>query len=167
MLKSLFAASRKAVAVSMAFATVVFTIPAAASIEKTATPIKHLVVIFQENVSFDHYFATYPVALNLPGEPGFVAKRGTPTVNGLHGALLNNNPNFLNKTNNGMGANGMGAVNPFRLDRSQVATADQGHGYTAEQSAAHSGLMDLFPKFVGAAGPPPAAPPAAVDTKGL
>jgi phospholipase C len=24
----------------------------------TATPIKHLVVIFQENVSFDHYFAT-------------------------------------------------------------------------------------------------------------
>src|SRR5436305_1190476 len=27
----------------------------------TATPIKHLVVIFQENVSFDHYFGTYPV----------------------------------------------------------------------------------------------------------
>lgn len=25
----------------------------------TATPIKHLVVIFQENVSFDHYFGTY------------------------------------------------------------------------------------------------------------
>src|SRR5947209_7378323 len=24
----------------------------------TTTPIKHLVVIFQENVSFDHYFAT-------------------------------------------------------------------------------------------------------------
>ena len=24
------------------------------------TPIKHVVVIFQENVSFDHYFATYP-----------------------------------------------------------------------------------------------------------
>lgn len=28
----------------------------------TTTPIKHVVVIFQENVSFDHYFATYPVA---------------------------------------------------------------------------------------------------------
>ena len=27
----------------------------------TATPIKHLVVIFQENVSFDHYFGTYPL----------------------------------------------------------------------------------------------------------
>ncbi|HEY8728563.1 MAG TPA: alkaline phosphatase family protein, partial [Acidothermaceae bacterium] len=30
----------------------------------TTTPIKHLVVIFQENVSFDHYFGTYPTAPN-------------------------------------------------------------------------------------------------------
>ena len=29
---------------------------------ETTTPIKHLVVIFQENVSFDHYFGTYPNA---------------------------------------------------------------------------------------------------------
>ena len=28
----------------------------------TQTPIKHVVVIFQENVSFDHYFGTYPDA---------------------------------------------------------------------------------------------------------
>ena len=28
----------------------------------TTTPIKHVVVIFQENVSFDHYFGTYPHA---------------------------------------------------------------------------------------------------------
>ena len=40
----------------------------------TATPIKHLVVIFQENVSFDHYFATYPVAANPSGEPRFIAR---------------------------------------------------------------------------------------------
>ena len=33
----------------------------------TTTPIKHLVVIFQENVSFDHYFATYPQAANTDG----------------------------------------------------------------------------------------------------
>ena len=32
----------------------------------TATPIQHLVVIFQENVSFDHYFGTYPFATNPP-----------------------------------------------------------------------------------------------------
>ena len=43
----------------------------------TATPIKHLVVIFNENVSFDHYFATYPNATNPPGEPAFTALPGT------------------------------------------------------------------------------------------
>jgi hypothetical protein len=42
----------------------------------TATPIKHLVIIFQENVSFDHYFATYPRAANPPGEPAFTAAPG-------------------------------------------------------------------------------------------
>ena len=33
----------------------------------TATPIKHLVVIFDENESFDHYFGTYPYAANTDG----------------------------------------------------------------------------------------------------
>ena len=28
----------------------------------TSTPIKHLVVLFDENESFDHYFGTYPYA---------------------------------------------------------------------------------------------------------
>jgi len=127
----------------------------------TATPIKHLVVIFQENISFDHYFGTYPNAANPAGEPEFHARRGTPTVNGLSGGLLTNNPNFVNA------GNGTGAVNPFRLDRSQANTRDQNHNYGPEQSAAHAGLMDLFPKFVGNAGPPPNAPPLAVTTKGL
>src|SRR5947209_6359057 len=49
----------------------------------TTTPITHLVVIFQENVSFDHYFGTYPNALNSEGEPRFEAAKDTPTVNGL------------------------------------------------------------------------------------
>src|SRR6516164_6329705 len=115
----------------------------------TATPIQHLVVIFQENVSFDHYFGTYPTAPNPSGEPPFYAAPGTPTVNGLTPALLNNNPN-LNP------ANGAGATNPFRLDRSQAVTADQDHDYLAEQQAFHMGLLDLFPLFVGTAGPPPA-----------
>ena len=127
---------------------------------KTATPIKHLVVIFQENVSFDHYFATYPNALNPAGEPAFHARKGTPTVNGLSGALLTNNPNSL-----GTG-NGAGATNPFRLDRSQAATSDQNHNYGPEQAATHFGLMDLFPSKVGTAGPPPNAPPI-ILTKGL
>src|ERR1700676_3472726 len=48
----------------------------------TATPIKHVVVIFQENVSFDHYFGTYPNASGGDGQP-FSARPGTPPVNGL------------------------------------------------------------------------------------
>ena len=114
----------------------------------TATPIQHLVVIFQENVSFDHYFGTYPNAANPPGEPAFHARPNTPVVNGLSPALLTNNPN-LNPANDG------GATNPFRLDRSQAVTRDQGHGYKAEQQAFDGGVMDLFPKYVGKSGPPP------------
>jgi phospholipase C len=63
----------------------------------TETPIKHVIVIFQENVSFDHYFGTYPNAANNdPSEPQFTAAPGTPAVNGLTGALLTNNPNGVN-----------------------------------------------------------------------
>ncbi len=108
------------------------THPVAAS---TATPIKHLVVIFQENVSFDHYFATYPVAANPEGEPGFHAVPGTPTVNGLSDALITANPNL---------------ANPARLDRSQAMTCDMDHGYSAEQTAADKGLMDKFVQATGA-----------------
>jgi phospholipase C len=142
---------------------------------RTATPIKHLVVIFQENVSYDHYFGTYPNAMNLPGETPFHAKRSTPRNNNLvtpldvnnhFGTLtgvdlLNNNPNKNNP------ANGAGAVNPFRLSPAQVLTADQGHNESPEESAYNNGKMDSFPKFIGTAGPPPVGPPAAVGTTGL
>ena len=110
----------------------------------TATPIKHVVIIFNENVSFDHYFATYPEATNPPGEPAFHALAGTPKVDNLANAnLLTDNPNFTNK------ANGAAAAEPFRLDRTQANTADQNHAYTAEQQAYDGGKMDLFPKFTG------------------
>jgi phospholipase C len=89
-------------------------------------------------VSFDHYFGTYPVAANPSGEPQFTASRRTPSVNGLRGALLTANPN---------------GFNPFRLDRSQAATCDQDHYYTAEQQAFDFGLMDKFPEFAGVGGP--------------
>ena len=114
---------------------------------RTATPIRHLVVIFDENVSFDHYFATYPVASNPPGEPRFAAVPATPQVNNLATAhLLTNNPNLNPK-------NGAGATNPFRLDRSQANTADQDHGYTAEQEAYDGGAADLFPLHTGRGSP--------------
>ena len=130
-------------------------IPAASQAQesgaRTATPIKHVVVIFGENISFDHYFGTYPYATNPNGEPRFVAANNTPAVNGFTSALLNSNPNFLNSA-----GNGAGAINPFRLDRSEAATADQDHNYTPEQEAFHAGLMDSFPEYTGTPGPPPA-----------
>ena len=95
----------------------------------TATPIKHLVVIFQENISFDHYFATYPKATNPMGQPRFTPRDDTPSVNGLNGALLTNNPN---------------GANPVRLDRSQAVTCDNDHDYTNEQKAVDGGLLDKF-----------------------
>ena len=102
--------------------------------EAATTPIRHVVVIFQENVSFDHYFGTYPIAANPPGQPQFNALPGTPSVNGLGLNLLTSNPN---------------STQPFRLDRAQNYTCDQNHDYTPEQQALDMGLMDKFPEFVG------------------
>ena len=132
----------------------------AQSSTSTATPIKHIVVIFGENISFDHYFGTYPNAVNPPGQPAFHAIAGTPAVNGLSHSLLTQNPN-LNP------ANGAGASNPFRLNRSQALTADQNHDYNPEQSAYLNGYMDLFPLNTGTPGAPPSNYPPVVYTPGL
>ncbi len=124
------------------------------------TPIQHVVVIFNENISFDHYFGTYPKAVNPPGQPKFTALPGTPAVNGLTPALLTNNPN-LNP------ANGTGAANPFRLNRNQALTADQNHSYQPEEESFDNFLMDLFPSKTGSAGGTPNTYPPVVTTTGL
>ncbi|HMC27787.1 MAG TPA: alkaline phosphatase family protein, partial [Verrucomicrobiae bacterium] len=96
----------------------------------TKTPIKHVVVIFQENVSFDHYFGTYPHAFNLPGETPFHAKADTPEANTLlSSGLIDHNPN---------------KTNPFRIPPSVPVTCDEDHNYGDEQAAADGGLMDKF-----------------------
>lgn len=92
----------------------------------TATPIKHLVVIFDENVSFDHYFGTYPFAANLPGETPFHAAANTPTVNGLYDNVVNGQPVGPLLTHNPNGGN------PVRLGPGDPMTCDQDHGYTDE-----------------------------------
>jgi phospholipase C len=94
----------------------------------TSTPIKHVVVLFDENESFDHYFGTYPNAANTGGSP-FHAKPGTPKVNGLTPQLLDHNAN---------------SYNPERLTPSEALTCDQNHGYTPEQEAFDGGKMDMF-----------------------
>ena len=110
--------------------------PAKADEHQGPSPIQHLVVIFQENVSFDHYFGTYPNATNASGQP-FVPAPGTKPVNGLTPALLTHNPN---------------GANPRRLDPSNIndlLTCDQDHNYTAEQTAFDNGAMDKFPSATG------------------
>ena len=101
---------------------------------QTTTPIKHLIVIFQENSSFDHYFATYPNATNADGTP-FTPVAGTPTVNGLNNDLLHQNPNLQN-----------GFINPFRFLQKQAVTNSQNHNYGSEQQAYNNGLMNNFVK---------------------
>jgi len=114
--------------------------PAATS---ATTPIQHVVVIYQENVSFDHYFGTYPNAANTDG-PAFTAKPGTPAVNGLSPFLLGANPNSANPqrlANAGQLPNVPGEL-----------TCDQNHNYSDEQAAFNHGSMDRFVQTVGTSG---------------
>jgi len=125
----------------------------------TRTPIQHVVVIFQENVSFDHYFGTYPTAANSDGQK-FVAAPHTPAVDGLTPAtsftlpaglrhttdLTATNPNLslpirLDTSANGPGTNGNGEL-----------TCDQDHNYSDEQQSFDGGLMDQFVQSVGTDG---------------
>jgi phospholipase C len=95
----------------------------------TASPIKHLVVLFDENVSFDHYFGTYPKAQNTDGTK-FTAISSTPKVNSESNAgLIVSNPN---------------SFNPQRLTPSEALTCDQNHNYSPEQKAFDGGKMDQF-----------------------
>jgi phospholipase C len=122
---------------------------------ETRTPVKHVVVIFQENASFDHYFGTYPNAANIDGEPIFVPRQGrrpTPTVNGLSGPLLTHNPN---------------AVQPFRLDREHPIVCDQEHTMMGEQLAMNGGAMNKFVENTGAGEPASANCSDAGKGKGL
>jgi phospholipase C len=97
---------------------------------QTQTPIQHVIVIFGENISFDHYFATYPFAANPSGEPKFTPADDTPAVNNLRAAgLLDSNPNLRQ---------------PFRLTRAEAYTCSQDHNYTDEQKAVNGGLNDMY-----------------------
>ncbi|MFJ5103558.1 phospholipase C [Streptomyces sp. NPDC088554] len=96
---------------------------------RTTTPIKHLVVLFDENQSFDHYFGTYPEAANTDGTP-FTAAPRTPKVNNLVSAgLLKKNPN---------------QYAPKRLTHEQAMTCSQNHNYGPEQRAYNNGKADKF-----------------------
>ncbi|WP_435172085.1 alkaline phosphatase family protein [Actinacidiphila sp. bgisy145] len=96
----------------------------------TTTPIKHLVVLFDENVSFDHYFATYPKAANTDGTT-FTAAKNTPKNidTAAHAGLVKSNPN---------------QYTPQRLSPDEAVTCDQNHSYGPEQYAANGGKADQY-----------------------
>ena len=123
--------------------------------------IKHVVIIFQENASFDHYFATYPDAKNTDGVR-FIARADTPTVNGL----TDGNSLFPQRVNVGLhdfnpnttvglptGLNPDGGANPFRMTRDQIVTCSNNHDYKGEQLTTDSGFMDKFPQQNAKNGP--------------
>jgi phospholipase C len=126
---------------------------------RTATPIKHLVVIFQENVSFDHYFGTYPHASNSDGQR-FTASRRTPPIDGLAPATSRSPPPDRRHSTNLLRSNPNLAL-PQRLDSSPTGlpgsaggqlTCDQDHNYSDEQKAFDGGKMDRFVQSVGTDG---------------
>ncbi|MGD0736586.1 MAG: alkaline phosphatase family protein [Terracidiphilus sp.] len=141
------------------------------------TPIQHVIVIFGENISYDHYFATYPSIaysaadsanageiyqtnfpksatapannnLVAPLNPSTWAPLATPT-------LLTDNPN--GPTGSGATYNGANAVNPFLFWNNQAATADQNHSPKPEQIAYDNGAMDQFPGSTGSAASVPSS----------
>jgi phospholipase C len=124
------------------------------------TPVKHVVVIFQENVSFDHYFGTYPNAANTDGQP-FTAAPGTPAVDGLPPATDSSIPANLQHSTDLL-TNNPNQANPQRLDSSATGpvpgmvggqlTCSQDHNYSDEQSAFDNGNMDRFVQATGAGG---------------
>jgi phospholipase C len=89
----------------------------------TNTPIKHTIVIYQENRSFDNYFGTYPTA------PGFHALPGTPTVNNIPPGSMN------------LDANG-NPHSPQNLDNT-LKTKDVDHGYNDMIKGYDNGKMDM------------------------
>ncbi|ARP68687.1 phospholipase [Streptomyces pluripotens] len=96
----------------------------------TRTPIKHVVVLFDENISFDHYFATYPKAANTDGTKFKASKKTPKHIDTLaHAGLLKKNPN---------------QYAPKRLSPSQAMTCDQNHSYGPEQYAANHGRADQY-----------------------
>jgi phospholipase C len=122
----------------------------------SSTPIKHVVVIFGENVSFDHYFGTYPHAAGSDGQP-FKAAKNTPAVDGLPPATDPSIPAALQHASNLLYSN-PNAAQPLRLDSSPTGlpgdpggqlTCDQDHNYSDEQQSFDNANMDRFVQSVG------------------
>ena len=88
--------------------------PAAPSPISASIPIDHFVYIIQENISFDHYFGTFPGANGIPVGAKFAFQPGQPST-----------------------------VSPFHLHATAVPH-DLNHSWQAAHVAADGGKMDGF-----------------------
>jgi hypothetical protein len=88
--------------------------PAAPSPTSASIPIDHFVYIIQENVSFDHYYGTFPGANGIPVSAKFAFRPGQPAT-----------------------------VSPFHLHATALPH-DLNHSWQAAHVAAHGGKMDGF-----------------------
>jgi len=77
-------------------------------------PINHIIYIIQENITFDHYFGTYPGADGIPAELKLAFRPG-----------------------------GQAEVSPFHLDKTAIPH-DLNHSWQAAQVAYNGGKMDGF-----------------------
>ena len=83
---------------------------------QSQSPIQHTIIVYQENISFDHYFGTFGQGSN-----------GIPA-----GASVTHTPSGI-------------AYSPFQLDgQTQDATCDVDHGYADMIKMADHGAMDLY-----------------------
>jgi phospholipase C len=144
----------------------------------TTTPIKHVVVIFDENESFDHYFGTYPYATNTDGT-SFCPAAGTAglpgssqTVNTELAAGLVPASTLGSAVTSGNCSTYQGVVpnpeagssppvtntatpnpneyQPQRIPDTAAVTCDNNHSYTPEEEAEDGGKMDDFVQFTSA-----------------
>src|ERR1051325_974320 len=81
-----------------------------------SNPIKHIVIIMQENHTFDNYFGTYPGANGIPKNVCMPLDPGHPSHDGC--------------------------VKPFRS--TNLSPADMPHGYEPSKTAYNNGKMDGF-----------------------
>lgn len=92
----------------------VAVLPVRAAEPRSDIPIKHFVYVIQENITFDHYFGTYPGADGIPKDARYAYKPGGPKV-----------------------------VAPFHLNRTSIPR-DLNHSWQAAHVAYNGGRMDGF-----------------------
>ena len=144
----------------------------------TTTPIKHVVIIYDENQSFDHLFGTYPYAENRDGTgfcpapetaglPSSSASVNTELAAGLMPSSTLGSPVSAGNCSTYQGvtpnpeagptppvanttAPNPNEYQPQRIPDTAAVTCDNNHSYTPEEEAVDGGKMDKFVQFTSA-----------------